>query len=182
MKNNKEIRFKKNPFITGDVIPVKNRQVSLYRNSDKKILVDTITGEVNSTHVVKYKEVDADEFVKLFTKNIALMFELTATGIKAFTVLMFAVQKRAIGKDKIQFGRSVLREFKEEMKMHLTESTFNRGIAELVKNHIIAKTIDKGEYFINPYIVFNGDRITLTNIIQKKKSLPSLNLYRKEQD
>ena len=50
------------------------------------------------THVTTFKRVDSEQFVKLFTANIGLTFDLSSAGIKAFNVLLWAVQKQAFAK------------------------------------------------------------------------------------
>ena len=117
-----------------------------------------------------FKRVDGEQFVKLFTANIALTFDLSSAGIKAFNVLMWAVQRSAISKDEVDFDNFVLEEFLEEYKdsdrpLRLSLATFKRGINELEKAQIVAKTIRQGRYFINPNFVFNGDRIAFTTVI-----------------
>ncbi|MCV5480042.1 replication/maintenance protein RepL, partial [Escherichia coli] len=57
---------------------------------------------------------------------------------------------------------------KENKKIRLSMATFKRGINELEKASIIAKTLRKGRYYINPNFVFNGDRIAFTNLIERK--------------
>ncbi len=47
-------------------------------------------------------------------------------------------------------------------------ATFKRGMNELEKAQIIAKTMRKGRYFINPNFMFNGDRIAFTTLIERK--------------
>ncbi|MCV5208286.1 hypothetical protein OFC00_25550, partial [Escherichia coli] len=77
-------RYKENPFLEGMVVPVKGKQVRLSRlGRDDNILVNQNTGEVQGTHVTTYKRVDSEQFVKLFTANIGLTFELSSAGIKA---------------------------------------------------------------------------------------------------
>lgn len=51
----------------------------------------------------------------------------------------------------------------------MSESVFYRGIKELIEKRIIAKTNEKNWYFINPAIVFNGDRARFVSEIIKKK-------------
>ncbi|UNE80230.1 hypothetical protein IMY97_22775 [Pectobacterium versatile] len=51
----------------------------------------------------------------------------------------------------------------------LSESIFYRGVKELIEKRIIAKTNEKNWYFINPAIVFNGDRARFVSEIIKKK-------------
>nr|MCD4164215.1 hypothetical protein [Escherichia coli] len=89
-------RFSENPFIKDLIIPVKNKQVRISRlGEDNNIMINQSTGEVlGGTSVVTYKKVDSDNFIKLFTQNIKLAFELTQAGQKALFVLFWAVQNK----------------------------------------------------------------------------------------
>lgn len=163
-------RYKENPFLEQMVIKGTNKQVTISPlGKDNNILVNQNTGEVlGGTHVVTYKKVDEHEFVKLFTSNIALTFNLKSAGIKAFNILMYAVQKHCIGRDRVSLDSFMLEEFLEENKnIKLSISTFKRGLNELEKAKIIAKTIKYGDYFINPNFIFNGSRIAFTTMIEK---------------
>lgn len=169
------VRHKTNPFIEDMVVPVKGRQVKLSRlGRDQNILVNQSTGEIQGTHVTTYKRVDGEQFIKLFTANIGLTFDLSAAGIKTFSVLLWVVQHKAISKDEVDLDALMLEEFisdhsdlKKPLSLSLT--TFKRGMNELEKAQIIAKTMRKGRYFINPNFVFNGDRIAFTTVIERKK-------------
>lgn len=168
-------RYKTNPFLEGMLIPVKGKQVKLSKlGRDDNILINQDTGEVLGTHVTTYKKVDGEQFVKLFTANIAMTFDLSAAGIKAFSVLLWAVQKGALSKDEVDLDVLMLTEFIEtysskEPPLKLSQATFWRGLAELVKAQIIAKTMRQGRYFINPNFIFNGDRIAFTTVIERGK-------------
>ena len=166
------VRYKENPFLEKMVVKAKSKQVSVSAmGRDDNILVNQTTGEVLGTHVVTYKKVDEAEFVKLFAANIALTFDLKSAGIKAFTVLIWAVQYKAIGKDIVALDSFTFDEFIEanEGQLTLSLATFKRGIVELEKAKIIAKTMRKGFYFINPNFVFNGNRIAFTTAIEKRE-------------
>lgn len=169
-------RYKTNPFLEGMVVPVKGKQVKLSKlDKDDNILVNQQTGEVQGTHVTTYKKVDGEQFVKLFTANIALTFDLSAQGIKAFTVLMWAIQHKGISKDEIYLDTHTREDFieahgEQEKPLRLSQPTFARGLAELTKSQIIAKTVRQGVYWINPNFVFNGDRIAFTTLIERKKA------------
>jgi hypothetical protein len=168
-------RYKTNPFLEDMLIPVKGKQVKLSKlGRDDNVLINQGTGEVLGTHVTTYRKVDGEQFVKLFTANIALTFDLSAAGIKAFSVLLWAVQKGALSKDEVDLDVLMLEEFTEahsgkEPPLRLSQATFWRGLAELVKAQIIAKTMRQGRYFINPNFIFNGDRIAFTTVIEKGK-------------
>lgn len=168
------LRYKENPFIGDMVVPVKGKQVKLSRmGKDENVLVNQDTGEVQGTSVVTYKKVDSEQFVKLFTANIALTFGLCAAGIKAFNVLMWCVQTRAISKDQVDLDSFALDEFLEahsdkQPPIKLSIATFKRGLTDLEKGQIIAKTLRKGRYYINPNFCFNGDRIAFTTLIERE--------------
>ena len=169
------IRYKTNPFLEGMIVPIKGKQIKLSRlGRDNNILINQTTGEVHGTHVTTYKQVDGEQFVKLFTANIAMTFDLSSAGIKAFNVLLWVVQNRALSKDEVDMDAFVLEEFIEthsdkDPPLRLSLATFKRGINELEKSQIIAKTIRQGRYFINPNFVFNGDRIAFTTLIQRNE-------------
>lgn len=168
------IRYDENPFIEGMVVPVKSQRVQLSRlGRDDNILVNQATGEMQGTHVTTYRRVDSEEFVKLFSTNIALTFELGAAGIKAFSVLVWILQDKGISKDLVPLDKFVLEDFlnAQEKKLALSQATFARGLAELEKAKIIAKHVRQGWYFINPNFVFNGDRVAFTTVIERKKTL-----------
>ncbi len=172
---NKEIRHKTNPFLTDMIIPVRDKKVQLSRlGKDDNVLINQKTGEVQGTHVTTYKRVDSDQFVKLFTANIALTFDLNSAGIKAFSVLMWAIQHTSLGKDVVMLNKITLEDFliEHEGTVKLSLATFWRGLANLTKTKIIAKHVNQGCYFINPNFVFNGDRIAFTTMIENTGKPP----------
>jgi len=167
-------RYKTNPFIKDMLIPLSGRQVRLSRlGKDENILVNNGTGEVHGTHITTFKQVDGEQFIKLFTANVALTFDLSGQGIKAFSVLLWALQHRAMSKDEVFLDvhtrEDFIKEHEKDKPLKLSQPTFARGLAELTKAQIIAKTIRPGCYFINPNFVFNGDRIAFTTVIERKK-------------
>lgn len=166
-------RHQTNPFIDGMTVPVKDQRVQVSRmGHDDTVLLNQSTGEMQGTHLTTYKRVDSDQFIKLFTANIALTFELKAAGIKAFGVLVWILQDRSISKDLVPLDKFVLEDFlaAQTKKLALSPATFTRGLAELERAKIIAKHVRQGWYFINPSFVFNGDRVAFTTMIERKKS------------
>lgn len=166
-------RYKENPFLENMEVPVKAGQVRVSpMGQGDDVLVNQSTGEVKGTHVTTYRKVDGEKFVKLFTANIALTFDLTSAGIKAFNVLMWSVQHGAISKDRVYLDSHTLADFmkahdSKDRQLKLSAATFKRGINELERSQIVAKTIRQGHYFINPNFVFNGDRIAFTTLIER---------------
>lgn len=164
------VRYKTNPFWDGMVVPVKGRQVRLSKlGKEDNVLINRNTGESHGTHVTTYKRVDGAQFVKLFTANIGMAFDLSSAGIRAFSVLIWAMQHRALSKDELDLDSFTLEDFIKDQKVNLSLATFKRGINELEIAQIVAKTMRKGRYFINPNLLFNGDRIAFTQIIERDK-------------
>jgi hypothetical protein len=170
----KVVRYKENPFIEGMSMEVGSKLINVSTlGKDNNILVSQVTGEVTGTHVVARKRVDKAKFVKAFSDYMAFTFDLTKAGNKALRVVMWAAKEYAIGKDKVDLGRYMYEEFLEtyadsEPPLVLSYSTYNRGLAELEKAKIIAKTMRTGHYFLNPDCLFNGDRIAFTTILERK--------------
>lgn len=171
----KIVRHESNPFVEDMVVPIRGQKVQLSKlGKDDNVLVNQTTGEVQGTHITTYKRVDAEQFVKLFTANIALTFDLRAAGIKAFNVLVWILQNKSISKDLVPLDKFALDEFltahdDRSPKIKLSQPTFWRGLAELEAAQIIAKHLRQGWYFINPNFVFNGDRIAFTTVIESNK-------------
>jgi hypothetical protein len=164
-------KYRTNPFADELVIEKKSKQVKVSNlGKDDNILVNQSTGEITGTHVVTYKQVDDAEFIKLFTGNIALAFDLTSAGIKAFTLMSYTLQKQ-IEKDTIFLDELALEEFVKENPSvkSCSMKTIYRGITELEKSKILAKSQRVGLYFINPSFIFNGNRIAFTTSIERKK-------------
>lgn len=166
------IRYKENPFLENFIVPVRGKQVkiSTLGSDDNNIIINQETGEyIGGTHVVTYKKVDEQEFIKVFTQNIALTFDLTSAGIKALSMLFWAVQHTAINRDMVILDQITFDDFIVATSKTCTYRTMQRGFIELEKSKIIAKSLRKGTYFINPNFVFNGDRVAFTTLIEREK-------------
>jgi|GEM_PF-859031 len=145
-------RFKVNPFIENVKVLTKNKKITVAKG---RAIVDLNSGEIEGwTEVSQVVEVDKGQFIKLFTNDLAIWFELNKPGIRVFGALLVVVQNEAIGKDIVffDFKNTILKEFK------ISKSTFYRGIEELLEKKFIARHISSGWFFINPLIFFNGNR------------------------
>lgn len=186
-KNEKKsvVRYEKNPFLEDMSVPVKGQRVRISRLGEQdQVLLNQVTGEIQGTHITTYKKVDSDQFIKIFTANISLTFELKASGIKAFNVLLWILQQKTIDKDLVPLDKFTLEGFLnyQDKKLSLSLATFGRGLADLEKSKIIAKHVRQGWYFINPNFVFNGDRVAFTTIIERNKSADKPKIESGEKD
>ena len=177
--NRVAIRYEHNPYTEDMNIPTSTKNIRLSKlGRDNNVLVNQSTGEELGTHVTTYRKVDSEKFIKLFTANIALTFDLKAAGIKAFNVLMWSYQHlgNQISKDLVPLDKYILDDFlnyhsDREPPIKLSLPTFWRGLAELESAKIIAKNVRPGWYYINPNFAFNGDRIAFSTVIERDRLL-----------
>ena len=101
------------------------------------MLVNSNTGEIQ-TQIAGFweaEEVDSTKFVKLFIRGVKALKELTGAGTKVFEVLYLTVQEN-IGKDRVLMSFAEV----DQALTPMSESTFMRGMRELVEKKFIAAT------------------------------------------
>lgn len=176
--NDKELRKvtdfpanKENPFLKQVVEQVNNHVVKRFQNSTsttkKAVLqaVDPETGEhVGYTSFIRQIVVDDDKFTKVYAQNLQAFFDLSKTGMR---VLAYVFTCLKVSNDKIYFDIDDAMKF-TGYKNH--RSVYN-GLAELLKAEIIARGKKENLYYINPMIIFNGNRINFIKQYVKKSDI-----------
>jgi hypothetical protein len=146
-------KYSTNPFIGEELFQIDKGKKTVIAGTTKQVLVDTDTGNVEGiTLLHKYKEIDKEAFVKLFIKEIEALFGLSKTGLKVFGYIL---QSLRINEGTIYLNLIDVMAYcgyKSKMQCY-------RGLGELLANKIIAMSDQPNLWFINPKIVFNGDRI-----------------------
>lgn len=158
-------RFKENPFIETAISNTKNGVKRIAnREGDKLMVVNGSTGEVLSpAGFWQIQDVDKTQFVKLYVNGVKAFKDLTSAGTKVFELLYMRVQEE-IGKDQIWLTfPSVDQEINP-----MGETTFYRGIKELLEKRFIAESLVPGVFFLNPDYMWNGDRLTFVKQFRKK--------------
>lgn len=158
-----------NPFCFETEINIETRKRNLTVSRGTELIERKDTSKTYFANIVHTQEVDKEEFIKLYTSQIKAYFDLTKTAYKVFFILL-RIYQDAIGKDHFYLSCKKAMSLAEKIDHFvLSESIFYRGIKELIEKRIIAKTNEKNWYFINPAIVFNGDRARFVSEIVKKK-------------
>jgi hypothetical protein len=129
------------------------------------MLVNSQTGEIQSSIAGFWEaeEVDSTKFVKLFVKGVAALKELTAAGTKVFEVLYLKIQEK-IGNDRVLMAWSEI----DQTLTPMSESTYMRGMRELIEKGFIAATPTQGMYWLNPSFIWNGDRLAFVKEYWRK--------------
>lgn len=158
-----------NPFCFETELKIETRKKNLTVSRGTELIEKKDTGKSYFANIVHTQEVDKEEFIKLYTSQIKAYFDLTKTAYKVFFIFL-RIYQDAIGKDHFYLSCKKAMSLVEKIDHFvLSESIFYRGIKELIEKRIIAKTNEKNWYFINPAIVFNGDRARFVSEIIKKK-------------
>lgn len=98
---------------------------------------------------------------KTLSEQFCCIFDLSQAAIRVFGYIMTCMKPK---NDMIMF---ILEDCLEYTK-YTSKGTVYRGLAELVKAEIIARGINENLWFINPLIVFNGDRVSFTKTYVRK--------------
>lgn len=172
------VRYERNPFreetvhdaeqgkkVKTAIAPIKDSNLSaMLIKSDGK--GNALEETPASLALCTPKVVDANEFVKIYTKGVAGMFGLSSPGRKVFTLLFTQLAGASgLGKDIVTLQYSAL---PEETKKILSYRTFTKGINDLIKNRFIAQSIYNGQYFVNPTFIYNGDRLAIVTLYKKE--------------
>lgn len=157
-----------NPFLKQAVQEVDKKVVHKWKNtagSDKKAILAVVnpdSGEImGQTTFMRQIEVDEDKFTKLYLGQFQLFFDLTTAGIRVFGYIMTCMKPK---NDMVYFDRDDCIAY---TKYKSVESVY-RGLTELLKAGIIARGKNDNIYFINPLIIWNGDRVRFVNEYVKK--------------
>ena len=159
-----------NPFMKQAIEGIENHIVKKYKSStgsDKKGVVavaDTETGEVFKTSFIRQIEVDEDQFAKLYLSNFAAFFDLSTAAIRVFGYILTCMKPK---NDMVLFFIDKCQEYAK----YKSRETIYKALAELVTAEIIARGPADNLWFINPLIVFNGDRVTFAKTYVRKKTL-----------
>lgn len=163
MKNYKKLsgyeRFEENPFIEKflqEAPPIKRRMQFLGNNGRAAMVHEVVnkeTGEVDAEAVfMRYVRVDEDRFAKIYLSRFEELWELSKPAMRVFGYILNNMTK---GQDRILIR--MLDCLKYTKYKH--RSAINTGLADLVEKGVIARTEYPDEYFTNPLIFFNGNRI-----------------------
>lgn len=156
-RHGKEV-FLDNPFVEAFTIQVKKKSMTVAAGLE---ITDTEKNEVKAGAVAVFKEVDTEEFLKIYTNNVRNIFELSSTAQRILMPLMLEIQRSAKNVAHLFFSYAdAVNNCKILGVKPMSQATYNRGVNELIERNFIAVNA-KGInwYWINPNILFNGDRI-----------------------
>lgn len=163
-------KFEKNPFVFENTenarltmqLPTKTKK-KIIGNSDLGV-VNVQTGEVEGGNFLyTEKSVDEEQFAKVYLKQMHHLYGLKRTGLQTLHYLL----------SKLEPNKDLVYIFYPEMQNFcgwINKRSCYAGLKELMAHKFIAPSLMAGWWFINPHIIFNGNRLTLITNYTKKET------------
>lgn len=162
--------FLENPFMVASITEIKGKKKHYNIASKSSVVVNSETGEVtgNIEHrIVKY--VDDSKFIKLYQSGVIAQFELGSAGGKVFRFLFDVVQKNPNTDRLYLFFMDAIEE-----PWNISKSVFFRGMTELLEKQFIARSRNPNMFYLNPNMIWNGDRFAFVTEYVKKKNFDDM--------
>ncbi|WP_144154412.1 hypothetical protein [Paraburkholderia sp. BCC1885] len=151
-----------NPFVAGMTIKTKKRRSTV----EGKTFTDEDGREHDAeTNLVEF--LDTAPFIKLFTEDLTPFLTLSHNGFKLLILIVSELAKSP-GKDEIYLHANTVTDVETGAEI-LSRSAFYRAIPDLAQHGFIAKQKTRPHmFFVNPNLVFNGDRVKFANTYIRK--------------
>lgn len=135
-----------NPFLTSAKITVLRKEYI----TNRVVNVEQGVSRIEQS-VTDYRDIEVDEFVKLYriSYQLGLLKEMNAIGCRMYLYVQ--------AKLKPEYDYIYLKREKVMKDLELSHTSVGSGIQNLVDVGILCKK-SQSEYWINPVVLFNGDR------------------------
>lgn len=155
-----------NPLAIAAEIRTKTKFV---RSGRAEMLVNVETQEVTHASMMhQITEIDEAHFVKIFAQGVTAMFDLSRTAQKVFALVLKRYQESEMPGgysdciDLFWFDDKL-----DGQAIGITEQTFKKGLRELLDKQFLYPRIPHS-YWINPNLIFKGDRVVFIKEWRKK--------------
>lgn len=166
-------RYKANPFWEPTEVKVGKKFVTV--SGGMHVSDEGESVQHSGIHIVT--EIDKEEFVKLYTKNMKTFFDLKPTTQKVLQVVLNAVQQSP-NADCIYMHWLSVDEYLKTHALGMSKASFHNAMNELLAKKFIAKSVEPHKFWINPHLFFNGDRMTFVREYRLSKEKEITNVTR----
>jgi hypothetical protein len=162
-------RYASNPSVPGPggLPDTKTRTVRIPGSDKGMVFSDGQTGELLGTgvrHFLKFEEVDASRFVKLFLDGMKQAAGLSKAGMQVFELVYRALQEKP-NSDEIPLSWHLAK----MRGLDIPERTYRHGMRQLLEREFLYESLVDGLYYVNIRYMFNGDRLTFIRGYKLKK-------------
>ncbi|MEY3127228.1 MAG: hypothetical protein RL273_1401 [Bacteroidota bacterium] len=159
--------YSENPSVM-DLQIIKKTRKTFLRNGDKALVIDNdgaVAGTLGAVFI-EQKEVDTEQFIKLYAGGIDELADLSGAGFKLFK-LVYKLMLEKPNSDIVVLDFNAL---KIEQRWKWARTTFISGVNELLSKKILFKHYATNNYFYNVKLFFNGDRISVVKQYRLKQT------------
>lgn len=174
-KRKNVLAYPENPFWEKTEIKIGSKMVKV--SGGKHVNGDGESISHSGIHVVR--EVDENEFVKIYTKNIRAIFDLKPTAQRVLQYLMTELQKTP-NADAIYLAWVGADEYFCENDIKASRASFHRALSELIQKGFLAESTKPNMFWFNPNLFFNGNRLTFVHEYRKTNTLQFAEINTKE--
>jgi predicted transcriptional regulator len=155
--------YAKNPFWKPYEIDVGAKKITISGGT----LVDTGSGEaMNYAGIHKVEYVDEDRFIKLFTQNLRVFFDLSPASQKVLQCVLSTLQESP-NSEGIFLPWFTVEDYSKAHNLSVSRATFHRALKEMLSKGFLAESENQNYYWINPHLFFNGNRMMFVNEYRK---------------
>lgn len=165
-------KYDENPFIEKAIQDVKIVKKTQFMNAKEKGEIQMIVSEggevVGHSAFLKFVEVDEAQFAKVYLSQFQAFWDLKSSSIRVFGYIISILKPK-------QDSFIIYMDKALQHTKYKNAKDINAGLLGLINAGIIAKSKYEFHYFINPLVVFNGDRVSFTKTYIKKKTTANPN-------
>jgi len=161
-------RHQTNPFSLAvlDEVVLKERYRTLGKLPDGTRVATAISPdgeEVGHLRFVKKQIVDDDKFMKFYLSRLPDFWDIPKN---AYKVLCYIAKSILPNQDFVHFNLAECMAYTK----YDTKKPIYAGLGKLIEFNVIARGYNESVYFINPLIIFNGNRVDYIESIIKRSA------------
>lgn len=156
--------YKENPFWEPQEVKVGTKLIRIAGG----VHISTNGESITHSGIHQIKEVDETQFVKIYTQNIKAFFDIKPSTQKVLMAILNIVQKTP-NVDSIYLNWFEVEDYSKQYDLKISERSFYNAMKELLKKGFIAESEKINQYWINPHLFFNGNRMVFIKEYQKKE-------------
>lgn len=168
-------RHSSNPFLIQTIASanIGNKQLHFAVGRDETV-VNTATGALNETQAAfkLTKVVDKSKFVMLYMALMNDFFKFSKSSQKLVRAILNEVSESGIQKDSIYLNLDVVQDYLKSHNESIGKTSYSKAIKDLIASSLIAESNRPNIWFINPAMIFNGDRASfITELIKENPDI-----------
>lgn len=161
--------YAKNPFWKPTEVKIGTRKVTISGG----FVASNTTGEgMHHAGIHRIEHVDETRFIKLFTDNLRVFFDLSPASQKVLHCVLAELQKYPDAQG-LWLPWFTVEDFAIEKAIKISRTSFQRALKEMLDKGFIAESENQNFYWINPHLFFNGDRMVFINEYRKTSKTKS---------